>query len=179
MPDLSIRAMATALGITKSQAGRDKLDGMPMHDVDAARAWRAAHRDMSRTAEGRIDRPADTPAPEADDPPPSDTDTAAYRQARTEREQIRRDRERLELQRDLGEVVNVDDVARLRQTEYRYLRDSIANVPLRIKHKLATETDADQIEQILTTELDAVLTAFADQVLARGVTQEDDDDEPA
>jgi hypothetical protein len=59
--DLSVREMARRLNVAKSQVARDKLAGMPMHDADSARAWRLAHRDVSRTKEGRIDRPAMPP----------------------------------------------------------------------------------------------------------------------
>jgi hypothetical protein len=57
-PRLSVRAMAEALGVAKSQVHRDAQAGMPMHSADAARAWRLDQHDMSRTVEGRIDRPA-------------------------------------------------------------------------------------------------------------------------
>jgi hypothetical protein len=55
--DLSIRAMAEQLGVSKSQVARDAKAGMPMSSVEAARAWRAATHDLSRTFDARIDRP--------------------------------------------------------------------------------------------------------------------------
>jgi hypothetical protein len=54
---LSIRRMAVALGMSKSEVHRDAQAGMPMTSVDAAREWRRQHEDLSRTREGRIDRP--------------------------------------------------------------------------------------------------------------------------
>jgi hypothetical protein len=54
---LSVRTLAAALGVSKSQVHRDALVGMPVHSVDAARAWRARVHDISRTVDGRIDRP--------------------------------------------------------------------------------------------------------------------------
>lgn len=185
---ISIRAMAQALGVSKSQVHRDAAAGMPMASVEAARMWRAANHDMSRTVEGRIDRPGrgaaeDLPAappaanaPEAaDEPAPGDT--AAYRAARTEREQVRLERERLDLERERGALVEVAEVARLRYTEFRALRDALGNIAPRLKDSLATVSDPIEVERLVQAELEAVLNAFADQVLTRGVMQDEDDDE--
>ena len=122
MTTYSIRQMAAALGVSKSQVARDAKAGMPMQDLEAARAWRLANQDLTRTAEGRIDRPAavagrtllppgPTTDPDADsdeDPLPAtatDKDTAAYRAERALREAIRRQREQLELEQLRNELV--------------------------------------------------------------------------
>ena len=55
---LSVRTMALALGISKSQAARDASEGMPMHDPAAAAAWRDEHRDLARVVGARLGRPA-------------------------------------------------------------------------------------------------------------------------
>ena len=197
---LSVRAMAQALGVSKSQVQRDKDAGMPMDSVAAAQAWRLANHDMSRTVEGRIDRPerpvsparpmtslppaAGDPLDEPDDLGEPDAgaggnDTAAYRAARTEREQIRRDRERLELEKARGQLVDREEVARLRFTEFRALRDALTNLSARVSALVAVETDPIRCEQIYDSELDQILEAFANDVLSRDVMQdvEDDDDE--
>lgn len=56
MPRLSVRAMATALGVSKSQVDRDAADGMPMHDAGLAAAWRAVNRDIARVVGARLGR---------------------------------------------------------------------------------------------------------------------------
>lgn len=188
---LSMRAMADALGVSKSQVQRDKDAGMPMSDVAAAQAWRTNHHDVSRTREGRIDRsaaavapvpsavsapaPADPPPGDEDEPRPNDTD--AYRAARTEREQIRRDRERIELEKQIGNLVDRAEVARLRVTEFRALRDALGNLGPRLAPLVAHECDPLRCEQIYIDALDEVLSAFADQVLTRDVMQDVDDDD--
>jgi hypothetical protein len=188
---LSMRAMADALGVSKSQVQRDKEAGMPMSDVAAAQAWRATHHDVSRTREGRIDRsaaaaPVPGPAPAPMEPPsdgdkpedePRPNDTEAYRAARTEREQIRRDRERIELEKDVGNLVDRAEVARLRVTEFRALRDALGNLGPRLAPLVAHESDPLRCEQIYIDALDEVLNAFADQVLTRDVMQDVDDDD--
>lgn len=60
--------MAGLLGVSKSQVDRDKAAGMPMSSPDEARAWRLVDKDVSRTADGRIDR-VQTPAPKLMPPP--------------------------------------------------------------------------------------------------------------
>lgn len=65
--DLSVRKMAALLGVSKSQVDRDKAAGMPMSGPDAARAWRL-DKDLSRTADGRIDY-VQTSAPKPIPPP--------------------------------------------------------------------------------------------------------------
>lgn len=186
---LSVRAMAEALGVGKSQVQRCAAAGMPMTDPAAARAWREAHQDVSRTAAGRIDRPAAKPAPApapaappttvlppapppADDTPEPD-DTDQYRQARAERERIRRDRELLELEQLRGRLIDLEDAKRLAFTAFRGLRDAILQVPSRVMHPLAVETDALAIEALLERELEAVLERWD----ARRLTSDADDDD--
>lgn len=73
----SIRQMAAALGVSKSQVAREAKAGMPMQNLDAARAWRLANPDLTRAAEGRIDRtptPTSRPSP-LDVPSNPDPDT--------------------------------------------------------------------------------------------------------
>lgn len=191
---LSVREMAKQLGVSKSQVQRDKDAGMPMGDPAAASAWRATHHDISRTVEGRIDRPAapDSTAmalgglattaggasaplasPDANDEPLPD-DTLEYRKARTEREQIRRDRERMDLDRDRGRLIDATEAARLAFTTFRMLRDQAFNMSPRLATQLAVETDPLRIEQLIDAELTAVFNQFDESKLLR---EPDDDDE--
>lgn len=157
---LSIRDMAEALGVSKSQVGRDKDAGMPMDSADAARAWRLADKDPSRTVDGRIDRPhAQTPAsdsPRSDaeagtaagpagettspagsaDDDQVDVDTAAYRADRARNERIKADRAELELEQLRGELVLVKEVERLEFTAGRIVRDRVLMVPARVAGSL-------------------------------------------
>lgn len=187
----SIRDIAAALGVSKSQVGRDVQAGMPTHDLAAVRAWRDANRDVSRTVEGRIDRPggstARPPAADVSEPTAAGADeaeaeaelqpddTADYRKARTEREQIRRDRERMELDRERGKLIDAADAARLAFTSFRALRDRAFNLPARLAPQCAVLTDALQIEALLEAELAAVFGSFTEDRL---LTEPTDDDDP-
>ena len=192
----SIRQLADILGVSKSQVARDRAAGMPMHDADAARAWRALQHDMSRTVEGRIDRPgvpkdftaaavgglasaagageADALPASAEVDEPQDGDTAQFRSARAARERTNADRAALELEQLRGRLIDLADAQRLAFTAFRSLRDAVLNVPARVKDQCAAMTDALAIEQLLDTELGTALGGFnPDKVL----TDSDDDDE--
>lgn len=121
------------------------------------------------------DEPLDEPAAGGS----TDDDTKAYRAERAQRERIRREREQIELDQLRGSLVDKADVARLRFTEFRALRDALGNVASRIKDAVAAESDALRCEQLIDREISARLADFADQVLARGVTSEADDDDEA
>lgn len=152
---LSIRDMAKALGVSKSQVARDKSAGMPMSTIEAARAWRLADKDPSRTVDGRIDRPhaveaprgADVKAPpsfgDGSSSPPSaadddavDENTAAYREHRARNERIRAERAELELQQLRGSLVAVRDVEQLQFTAGRITRDRVEMVAPRAAAEL-------------------------------------------
>lgn len=148
---LSTRAMAEALGdVSKSQVDRLFKAGMPRHSVDAARAWRLANLELSRTADSRIDRPqpyttveaeggmaaapgGDLPSPpgNSDDDSAIDEHTAAYRQDRARNERLKADRAEIELRQLQGQVVPVREVEQLMFTAGRIVRDRIEMVPAR------------------------------------------------
>lgn len=146
--------------LTKSQVHRDYTDGAP-RSVGAYLAWRTKNRDVSRSAEGRIDRPQ-TPAPNAPgaqaanaagDPPagpspaggeasadaePADENTEAFRRFRADNERIKNERGKVELKQLLGEVVGVREVEELQFTAARIVRDRVLMVPARASADLHT-----------------------------------------
>lgn len=195
----SIRDMAAALGVSKSQISRDKLDGMPMETPEAARAWRVEHRDLSRSVDGllagerepktppaadsglataagsagRAD-PASPKSEEPDDDPAGDS--AQYRQARADRERTNAERARIELEQLRGRLIDVGEARRLAFTSFRLLRDAVLNVPARVAAQAAAETDVLRVEQLIETELAAALARF-DPARLLNETEDEDDDE--
>lgn len=130
-----VQAVA-ALGarLSKSQVDRDYREGAPRHGAKAYLAWRAAFRELGRTADSRIDRPQQPDAPEPDvesDDNSADEHTAAYRADRARNERIKADRAQLELAREKGEIIAVRDVEDLEFTAGRIVRDRIQMVPAR------------------------------------------------
>lgn len=181
MSRISIRAMAAQLGVSKSQVARDAAAGMPMDDVEAARAWRQATHDVARTADGRIDRdpPAGAPADEAepaDDGAAADPATADYRKHRAENERIKYERAQLELDQFRGSLIPVDEARRLAFTAFRQLRDAVLNVPARLQDQLAAETDAFRVGQLLELELVQALSGFSPEQVVKETEDDDDAD---
>jgi len=85
----------------------------------------------SATAPPRV--AASDGGPDDDDAPEPEGQSDAYRKARAQREEIRRDRELLELEKLRGNLIALDEVRALAFTAFRTLRDSLLNVPARIK----------------------------------------------
>ena len=206
MAKLSVRTMAAALGVSKSQVQRSAEAGMPMDDVEQARIWRLNSLDMSRTASGRIDRMVDAaPAPAAPSPPPPDGDpplpdvepastdehSSAYRSDRARNERIKADRAEIELQQLRGELVSVRDVEQLEFTAARLVRDRLemlapsASADLRA---LVLSLVPEQHREALATALelhvferrlaDLVRQALSDASKAIEEARRDDDDDP-
>jgi hypothetical protein len=187
--------MAEALGVAKSQVHRDAQAGMPMHSADAARAWRLDQHDMSRTVEGRIDRPATDAPPAAvsglasaagagdvgTSPASSDAeevlpgDTAEYRKARSERERTAADRAQLELDQLRGRLIDVTEAKRLAFTSFRLIRDAVLQTPARVAPLCAAQSEPLVVEQLIEAELVSVLSAIDPAKLLVDANTEDED----
>ena len=189
----SIRQMATSLGVSKSQVARDAKAGMPMQDVESARAWRLANQDLARTVDGRIDRPAagadvpplpvGLPADGDDDEEPSpasatDKDTAAYRTERALREGIRRQREQLALEQEHQRLVDVGEVSRLQFTAQRLTRDRVEMVAARAAPEVVALVqsggDGFAVERVIAGHLRQAL-----EDAAKAIEEIDDDEDSA
>ena len=112
--------------------------------------------------------------PDDDDAPEPEGQSDAYRKARAQREEIRRDRELLELEKLRGNLIALDEVRALAFTAFRTLRDSLLNVPARIKDEAAAQMDPLLVEQLIEREITAVLSSFD---LAKVTSDQDEDDD--
>lgn len=149
---LSVRSMVEAIAllgrpVKKSQVHADYQAGAPRTSAKAYLAWRQENRDLSRTLDGRIDRPQAPARPSDAAPPgqapaaeisapsepdePADENTAAYRQDRARNERIKADRAELELEQLRGELVGAREVEELQFTAGRIVRDRVLMVPAR------------------------------------------------
>lgn len=179
----ALRAVQKAI-----EAGRIKLvtgaDGKQYVDqAQADRDWER-NTDLAKqtlmhasTASG----PAAPPAVDAPEGGPDDDgqvepegQSDAYRRARAQREEIRRDREMLELEQLRGNLIALDEVKSLAFTAFRTLRDALLNVPARIKDEAAAQMDPLLVEQLIEREITAVLASFD---LAKVISDQDEDDE--
>lgn len=165
---LSLQDMATALGISKTAVHKRKQNGMPLDSVEAAKAWEISNVDLVRSRSTALSVDDDD-----DEAPSPDSDSADYRQARAEREQIRRDRERLELQRLQGQLIDLGEATRLAFTAFRSLRDAALSVPARIRDQCAAESDPMVVEKLIESEIEGAFTRFDP---SKVLNESDDDD---
>lgn len=110
------------------------------------------------------------PADDGVDPEPED-ETDGYRLSRAQREVIRVERDQIELDQLKGNLIALEAAKLVAFTSFRTLRDSLLNIPARIKDECATETDPFKVEALIEAELSAVLASFVPAV----VPQDDDD----
>lgn len=179
---LSYSQLGAAFGISKQAVAALSKKGMPTDSVESARAWRTANLDVSRVkvapgeSTGRSDI-GDGP----DDAPVTGNDKSAsdYRAARSEREQIKRDRERLELLKEQGRSVDVGEASRLAFTKFRQLRDLLENIGSAVAPDVAGKTDLVEIERIYAEALGRVLAHVADSMTEEDFMRDEDMDEEA
>ena len=105
-----------------------------------------------RTEEGEDDQAqAET---EADD------STSEYRTHRASREKFSALKQELEYKQLAGELISVDEAKRIAYTTFRGIRDSVLNVPARLKDQLAALTDPHQCERLMEAALSAALAGI-------------------
>jgi hypothetical protein len=204
MAKLGQRAFARHIGVTlravqKAIAtGRIKVDEEGKIDADsAALAWNR-NVDESRRSFTDLSRQANKPAPgssvgassaaadadsdeddeddaELPDGQGEDPALASYRYARAEREQVRLERDRIELEQLRGSVIELAEAERMGFTALRTVRDAVLNVPVRVKDIIAAETDSARIEAVLADELTNALNAIDLAAIMRDDDPEDED----
>lgn len=119
---------------------------------------------------------SDKPADEEGEGVDGSEANAVYRTARGEREQLRLERDRYELDQLRGQLISVVEAKRLAFTAFRSLRDAVLNVPSRVKDHCAAETDALRIEQLLDAELSAALGTFSSDRVLDEIDDEEDEE---
>lgn len=134
--------LALALGISPAMVSKLAKRGMPTDSLERAQRWRRRHLELARGKSARLSA-AQAPArqgvdaDEGEEADAEDVTSADYRLARAEREQIRAQRERIELQKLQGQLVDVQEAARLEFTAMRALRDRLQLTGVRVAPRLA------------------------------------------
>lgn len=184
---MTTKTLAEQLGISKSMTSRLVRRGMP-RAVEAAKLWRTQNLEPARVKGARPNIAAN--AERADDGDTSPGDGAAYRRARTQREQIRAQREALELQRLRGEVIDAGEVEALQFTAGRITRDRmlmvaprtaadlhalvLSLVPVEHRAAVAVQFEVHVVERRIENALRTALTEAERAIEDAGR----DDDEP-
>lgn len=92
--------------------------------------------------------------------PEGDTSTSEYRTHRAQREKFSALKQELEYKQLAGELIAVDEAKRIAFTTFRGIRDSVLNVPARLKDQLAALDDPQQCERLLEAALSAALAGI-------------------
>ncbi len=86
-----------------------------------------------------------------------DTSASEYRTHRAQREKFSALKQELEYRQLAGELISVDEAKRIAYTAFRGIRDSVLNVPARLKDQIAALDDPHLCERLLETALSAAL----------------------
>jgi hypothetical protein len=196
MAEMSQRQFADLVGVTHHAvqkaiaSGRITLTHSGKIDPATAVAQWNRNADESKRSFTDLSRAAiaSMPVVPADDSDSADADVenlagakeedpslAAYRASRAAREQLRFEREQIELEQLRGSVIELAEAQRLGFTALRIVRDAILNVPVRVKDIVAAENDNMRIEHLLHAELTAALNAIDLAAIMRDEDLEDSD----
>ncbi|XYJ11803.1 hypothetical protein ACSUZJ_07380 [Telluria sp. B2] len=92
--------------------------------------------------------------------PEGDSTTRDYRAHRADREKYSALKQKLEYEQLAGELIPVEEAKRIAFTTFRGIRDSVLNVPTRLKDQLAALTDPHECERIMDAALSAALAGI-------------------
>lgn len=169
---VTLRAVQKAI-----EAGHIQVqDGKKIESTQADRDWRNSA-DVLRPMlsvtpiEKRAASPAAPGGEEYDDsragegegdsePAEADGSTSEYRTHRATREKFSALKQELEYKQLAGELIAVGEAKRIAYTTFRNIRDSVLNVPARLKDQLAAVTDPHQCERIMEEALAAALAGI-------------------
>lgn len=166
--------LARALGLSKQAVSKLKGQGMPVHSVEAARAWRDENLSVAARKETRESLPAAPFAVAAPDrsrpggrafPPVGDEDDDGededFKAARTREKISEANMAEMNEAKMRREMINVAVVERQLATDYATTRDALLQIPARLAPLLAVETDTAAIQTILDAELHQALVNLA------------------
>lgn len=162
--------LAKALGLSKQAVSKLKGQGMPVHSVEAARAWRDENLSVSARKEARESASATLAAPPRSRPdlrtfPPfgddDDGEDEDFKAARTREKISEANMAEMNEAKMRREMINVAVVERQLATDYATTRDALLQIPARIAPLLASETDTAAIQTMLDAELHQALANLA------------------
>lgn len=147
----TVAELADELGVHKRTAERWQTQGCPRtkkghFDLDQVNRWRHDYR--SRAADRSAKRDPDTGLPLAPDP---------LKEAKTERERLRSEREQIELARMRGETVPRADVSRMLVARATAMRRALRSLGRRFGRRFANIESPRQIQRELEAEIDRIL----------------------
>lgn len=152
--------------IDPNQADRDWRDSK---DVQRVAVSIFPAKAPATSAQGSNENRANVAAPpqlegDDDEPDPAESEgessTNEYRTHRAQREKFSALKQELEYKQLAGELIPVEEAKRIAFTTFRGIRDSVLNVPTRLKDQLAALDDPHQCERLLESALSAALAGI-------------------
>ena len=168
---ISQTELGNALGLSKQAISKLKGQGMPVHSVEAAQAWREARQNVAArkplptarpplpappAAAGPVFPPAAFPPPDFPDDLLEDHDAARTRLRIAEANMAEMNEAKMR-----REMINVSVVERQLATDYATTRDALMQIPARIAPLLASESDTAAIQTLLDAEIHQALSNLA------------------
>jgi hypothetical protein len=159
---VSLRQFAKLIGASHTAVNKAVKNGRLTLTPDGKIDPDTAREQWDAGADGSKRRDKPEPAPEQPSPV-SRTPTAAtaYATARAIREEYNARNARLEYEQKAGKLVAADKVRLESFQAARLTRDTILNVPNKIAHELAAETDPAKVHVLLTKALNVALEELA------------------
>lgn len=167
---ISQSELGRALGLSKQAISKLKGQGMPVHSVAAAQAWREARQNVAQR------KPApEVVAPAAPAPRAPWVDPAAFGGTGPDFPSMGEDRDEARTRREIAEANMAEmDEARLRRelirvsavqaqlsTDYATTRDAMLQIPARMAPLLAAEKDPAAVQNLLHAEIHQALMTLA------------------
>lgn len=158
------KALAVALGMSQANVTKLKKQGMPVHSVEAARAWRTAKQNIAARKpdadapiefSGLLDVDADDLASMLDAVPQRPAES--HDKARTRREIAEANLAELREAEMQGDLIRVDAVKTTLATVFATTRDALLQIPDRLAPLMAAETDATAVHTLLHAEIHQAL----------------------
>lgn len=168
---MSQAAIGRALGLSPASMTKLKGQGMPVHSVAAAQAWREARQNVAQR------KPAPVPpvleplpprrvefggVPVFGGAPPLDLPIGEDRdEARTRREIAEANMAEMDEARLRRELIRVASVQAQLSTDYATTRDAMLQIPARMAPLLAAEKDPAAVQSLLHAEIHQALLTLA------------------
>jgi phage terminase Nu1 subunit (DNA packaging protein) len=154
---MSQSALGKALNLSPPAITKLKRQGMPTHDVEAAREWRARNIRQAVTgapAAHPMPRPQRSPSQAYTEDKPPD-----YRQARARREQAEAELAELKLAEQRGELARVADMRSEYSRRIAAARQALLQMPSRVTPLIVADPSPLGIDNALRREIASVLEA--------------------
>lgn len=145
--------LARALGIDKALVTRYKARGMPVDSIDAALAWKAKNV-RARAGSAADGSPGDARATQDD-----------YNASRARREAADAQRAEVELQRLLGQLIELEPAVTAAFTAFRSLRDSGMVLGRKLAPRVSAMSDAREIQLVIDSAMREMFDGFAKRTL--------------